>query len=379
MSITPRKRVINVLNHKETERIPKSVRYTPGILRIFNNKVKANIPEKFLKHDSLKAGVITNEALEEQAIITFEEYFDIEFRYVDFKPSIEINDFTPYYLDLPENTIIDEWGVAETHGQFEHYVKKKFPLSNINTLKDIKKYPWPNPMQNYRHIHLNGIVKKFHDKGYPVVGFLQTTIFEQAWFLRGFEALLIDMMMESKVTKYLLDQITEIKSKMAKRYAEADIDILRLGDDIGGQKSLLMSKDLWKKWLKPRLKEVITAARSVNPNIHIFYHSDGKIDPIIPELIEIGIDILNPVQPECMDVYKLYKEYGKDLTFWGTIGTQTTFPFSSPEEMKRVVIERINKIGKQGGLIIGPTHKLQPDVPWKNITAFFSAVNNHTL
>ena len=140
-----------------------------------------------------------------------------------------------------------------------------------------------------------------------------------------------------------------------------------------------MSKELWRKWLKPRLLEVITAARSIKPDIHIFYHTDGKVDPVIPELIEIGIDILNPVQPECMDVYELHREYGKYLSFWGTIGTQTTMPFGTVKEVKEVARERIEKIGRFGGLVLGPTHSLQPDVPWENIVALFEAINEYKL
>lgn len=205
------------------------------------------------------------------------------------------------------------------------------------------------------------------------------TIFELAWHMRGFENLFIDMMTNSSYACYLLDKITEIRVQMAKRFAEANVDILMLGDDIGMQKSMMMSMALWRKWIKPRLKEVIDGAREIKSDLYIFYHSDGVINPAIPELIEIGVDILNPIQPECMDVYELHKEYGKDLTFWGTIGTQTTMPFGKPSEVRALVRERIERIGCMGGLILSPTHKLQSDVPWENIVAFFDEVNNYLI
>ena len=106
-------------------------------------------------------------------------------------------------------------------------------------------------------------------------------------------------------------------------------------------------------------------------------HSDGVIDPIIPELIEIGVDILNPVQPECMDPVQLKREYGNELAFWGTIGTQTTMPFGTPEEVKAVVKERIETVGQGGGLLLAPTHVIEPDVPWENVVAFFEAVEEY--
>jgi len=114
-------------------------------------------------------------------------------------------------------------------------------------------------------------------------------------------------------------------------------------------------------------------ARRVNPNILISYHSDGYIEPFIPELIEIGLDVLNPIQPECMDPAAIKRRYGDRLAFFGTIGTQTTFPFGSPEDMRQEIRQRIETVGKGGGLILAPSHMLEPDVPWQNILAFFEA------
>ncbi|MCD6506900.1 hypothetical protein J7M22_09790 [Candidatus Poribacteria bacterium] len=161
---------------------------------------------------------------------------------------------------------------------------------------------------------------------------------------------------------------------MARRYAEAGVDMLLTGDDVGMQDRLMMSPQMRRRWLKPRLAKVIQAGKEINPKVHIYYHSDGNIEDIIPDLIEVGVDILNPVQPECMDPVKLKRLYGDKLTFWGTIGTQTTMPFGTPEEVKRVVHERVRTVGKGGGLVLAPTHVLEPDVPGENVIAFFEAV-----
>jgi len=377
--MTPRERVLATLNHEQPDRVPKSSRYSPAILKKFNDEVGANIPDRFLQQDGIKNGLIANEILEEQGIITFEDYFNIEFRHVEFKFQQKINDFLAYHSNLPKDAKIDEWGVAEIPGKSEHYIEMRSPLSEIKNIEEIKKYPWPDPVNDCCQDHLDKLTKEWQKKGYVVAGLMQMTIFEQAWYMRGLENLLIDMMDNNIIAKHLLDKITEIKVTMARRYAEAGVDIIRLGDDIGTQRGLLMSKELWCRWLKPRLLEVITAARSIKPDIFIFYHTDGKVDPIIPELIEIGINILNPVQPECMNVYELHREYGKYLTFWGTIGTQTTLPFATVKEIKELVRERIEKIGRFGGLILGPTHTIQPDVPWKNVVALFKAINEYKI
>jgi uroporphyrinogen decarboxylase len=131
---------------------------------------------------------------------------------------------------------------------------------------------------------------------------------------------------------------------------------------------------MWRTWLKPRLARTITAARAVRPDVLVFYHSDGDVTAIIPDLIEIGVDILNPIQPECMDPVALKRAYGERLSFWGTIGTQSTFPFGSPEDVRREVRARIATVGVGGGLFLAPTHVIEPEVPFDNIVAFVEAV-----
>ena len=138
----------------------------------------------------------------------------------------------------------------------------------------------------------------------------------------------------------------------------------------------MISPALWRSTLKPRLAEVIRAAKAANPDILIFYHGDGNMERIIPELIEIGVEILNPVQPECMDPVRMKQLFGDKLAFWGCIGTQTTMPFETPQEVKETVRRLIKSVGEGGGLLLAPTHTLEPDVPWENVEAFLEAVRN---
>jgi Uroporphyrinogen-III decarboxylase len=115
----------------------------------------------------------------------------------------------------------------------------------------------------------------------------------------------------------------------------------------------------------------------MKPDIIAYYHSDGVIYDIIPDLIEIGVDVLNPIQPECMDPVKIKEMYGNRLSFWVTIGTQTAMPFGCPKEVEEKVKIMIEKVGKEGGLVIAPTHLLEPEVPWENIIAFVDAVKKY--
>jgi uroporphyrinogen decarboxylase len=146
-----------------------------------------------------------------------------------------------------------------------------------------------------------------------------------------------------------------------------------LGDDLGMQSAIMMSREMYQTWLQPRLKRVIDAARAVNPDILIQYHSCGYVLPLIEDLIGAGVDILNPVQPECMDVAQVLREFGGRLSFNGTLGTQTTMPFATPDEVAAVTRRNLGLAGPQGGLLCCPTHMLEPEVPWANIEAYVAA------
>jgi uroporphyrinogen decarboxylase len=185
--------------------------------------------------------------------------------------------------------------------------------------------------------------------------------------------LMIDMSMEDEMATFILDKITEHACQRASAFAAAGADIIGMGDDIGMQSTIMMSKNMYDEWLKPRLAKVISAAKAQNPNVLIQYHTCGFVEPLIDSLIDAGIDILNPVQPECMEFSEIHKKYGDRLSFNGTIGTQTTMPFGTPEEVKKVVFKNLEIAGSTGGLFCCPTHLLEPEVPWENIEAYVAA------
>jgi len=135
---------------------------------------------------------------------------------------------------------------------------------------------------------------------------------------------------------------------------------------------MLIAPEQWQQIFKPRMANFISTLREINPDIKIAYHSDGNIYQIIPDLIEIGVDVLNPIQPACMDPAKVKKDFGDKLCFWGTMDEQQTLPFGTPADVEREVKERLKTVGRGGGLIIGPTHHVQLDTPLEN---FWAMVN----
>jgi uroporphyrinogen decarboxylase len=321
-------------------------------------------------------------------VVTFEEdigssdpaeYFGFDVRVVEFGETQLDYDFSAYLPgDLPpEQTRIDEWGIAWVRGSAHHFETMVHPLAGATTVDDLERYPWPDVTASYRREAARQRIEQVQMKGYATLGwppFVGGTFFEMAWRLRGLDNLLMDMVANQEFATCLLDKVGELSISNCVFMAECGVDVILTGDDVGMQDRMLMSPKMWRKWLKPRYAELISRVKNANPEALVFHHSDGYIEPIIAEFIEIGVEILNPIQPECMDPVRIKEQYGDRLAFWGTVGTQTTFPQATPAEIRALVKERVETVGRNGGLLIAPTHKLQPEVPWENITAFFDAV-----
>jgi uroporphyrinogen decarboxylase len=195
-------------------------------------------------------------------------------------------------------------------------------------------------------------------------------IYEIAWQIRGYEEFLMDMISEPDRAEIILETIAQDNIRRAEAGARAGVDFIRTGDDVANQNTLMFRKDMWQRFIKSRWARVYEAARRIKPDIEIWYHSDGNITDIIPELIDIGVTILNPVQPECMDIHEIKRRYGDKLVLDGTIGTQTTMPFGTTDEVRRTVRSRVRDLGRDGALILSPTHVLEPEVPVENVMAF---------
>jgi uroporphyrinogen-III decarboxylase len=246
----------------------------------------------------------------------------------------------------------------------------KRPLADDSA---IESYQPPDPNRPELYDDAQRVIAEFKDE-YWIVGVTVTTIWETAWALRGYERMLMDLMLQPDLANRILDIPYQYHLTAAKKLVEMGVDMIWIGDDVGTQNAMLMAPDLWRKILKPKVAEFIHTLKAINPNIKVAYHSDGYIHPIIPDLIEIGLDVLNPVQPACMDPAKLKKDFGDKLCFWGTIDEQHTLPFGSPDDVRKEVAHRLDTIGKDGGLIIGPTHHVQLDTPLENFWAMVNAI-----
>lgn len=280
------------------------------------------------------------------------------------------------YFDAPikEGTRFNAYGVAHEPGSEAawHMTYMRHPLGRATSLDELQAYPFPEyDAENVEH--MRGAVANAHAAGMAAVGGMQCTVWETAWYIRDMTQLMMDMMVEDEKAVFMLDKITEHACQRAAAFAAAGADMIELGDDIGMQRSIMMSKEMYETWLKPRLMRVIAAARAQKPDVLIFYHTCGFVEPLIDSLIEAGVDILNPVQPECMDFSEIHAKYGDRLSFNGTLGTQTTMPFGTPEDVRAVVLRNLEITGPAGGLFCCPTHLLEPEVPWENVEAYVKA------
>jgi len=202
------------------------------------------------------------------------------------------------------------------------------------------------------------------------------TLFERSWLLRGYENVLTDFYYKEKEINYLLDGITEFNIEIAKRVIKTgNIDGGYTGDDFGTQRGLVMSPDTWRKFFKRRYKKIWDIYKE--KNLPVFHHSCGNIIEIIPDLMEIGLDVLSPIQPEAMDPAWLSERFGKNLTFFGGISTQKTLPFGNPEDIRREIIDRIKVLGKYQGFIISPSHEITSDCTDDNFQMLLSTLKDY--
>ncbi len=225
--------------------------------------------------------------------------------------------------------------------------------------------------------HQKAQVESIKARDLIALGDMQMTIWECAWYMRSMEQLFCDMMDENEIAEFLFDKVTEQSIIRAMSYVKAGVDVLFLGDDIGMQHTIMMSEKLYCRWIKPRLKKLIDTVKAENPDVVIFYHSCGFVEPFIPHLIEAGVEVLNPIQSECMDFEEIHRKYGDKISFHGTIGTQTVMPFGIPQEVKEAVWKNLDIAGEKGGLMVTPTHMLEPEVPLENILAYVEACRTY--
>lgn len=357
----PRERVEMALNFEKPDRCPMQVSFTPE----FADRLRADISIQGERVHNPHGGGNTYElerALNEDMLLT------------------SVGWANSYYLD--DKPYVDEWGVGwklqpyETPFGTGHYTEIDYhPLADERA---ISSYRAPDPHRPELYQDSRWMIETFKDQ-YWIVGVTVTTIFETAWALRGYEQTMVDMVLDPELADELFEIPYRYHLAAAKKLVEMGVDMIQTGDDMGSQNAMIISPKLWRRFFKPCMANFISELKSINPDLKIAYHSDGDVEPIIPELIEIGLDVLNPVQPASMDPAEIKKKYGQQLCFWGTIDEQHTLPFGTPADVVEEVHDRLKTVGYNGGLILAPTHHVQLDTPLENFWAMVNTIINTPL
>jgi len=352
----PRERVIAALNHERPDRCPMQVSFTPEFAARLQQEL--NLASDALHNPHGGGNTYELErALGEDMLLT------------------SVGWANSYYLEADE--YIDEWGIGWKSTPYTTpYGAGRYTEMVYHPLADdaaVASYQPPDPDRPELYHEADWVLQTFKDE-YWIVGVTVTTMFECAWALRGYEQMLSDFALNPELAECLLDIPYRYHLAAAKKLTRMGVDMIWIGDDVGAQNAMLISPKMWRKFLKPRMANFIAELKAINRQIKVAYHSDGFIVPIIPDLIEIGLDVLNPVQPASMDPARLKQDFGDRLCFWGSLDEQHTLPFGSAGDVRNEVLARLETLGKNGGLILGPTHHVQLDTPLENFFAMIDTI-----
>jgi uroporphyrinogen decarboxylase len=286
----------------------------------------------------------------------------------------------PITPDSTEDAYIDEWGIR-FRGGGEWYNVVDSPLKN-GTVGELRAHPFPDPRQGNRAAGLAEEARKAAEDGFFVHAGGPWGIFEISSSLRGPENLYADMVLNPKYVKELAERVLEhhlAHYEVLLRAVGEFVDAIAVSDDLGGQHRLLFSPALFRQIYKPRLRQLVEHIKRLRPGILVYMHSDGAIFDIIPDLIEIGIDALNPVQftASGMGALRLKQAFGRDLAFWGGGSDNVVLSQGSPGEVANQVRNQILALGPGGGYVFASVHNISAEVPPENIVALFEAAHRY--
>jgi uroporphyrinogen decarboxylase len=305
-------------------------------------------------------------------------WLDVQF--VRFSPSPEEEELRRVARPYPGDTRLGTFDQVQTYRRWRYRPEtpeRRNPLARARSLKELQAFPFPDLVAPYQAEKLASQVADLQARGLAAGGnlpHLGGELFEAAWRLRGLEEFLIDLLQRPAWAHFVLDRLAELARRNAETLVRAGIDVLALDDDVGMPRTMMISPKVWRTFFKPRLAMIIEAARAIKPGLRVLYHSDGYFEPIVGDLMEIGVQAINPLQPDHMDALRIRRRFGPRLALWGTVGRHTTFSFSSPDDIRREVAHRIETLGR-AGLIMCPAYDIdEPDIPWENVVAFLEAV-----
>jgi uroporphyrinogen decarboxylase len=279
-------------------------------------------------------------------------------------------------LRLPDGRERDIWGHelrTVTHEGIAYEEYASWPLASAESVADLAKFDWPEP-DWWDFGPVRQVIDALDSGGRSHLRFRAGSVLELAWQLRGLEQFMMDLALEPEMAGYMMDRLTEVHVENTRRVLELArdrIDMIYFYDDVGAQDSLLLSKPMWRELIRPRHARIIEAARSFGAKV--MYHTDGAVRTLLPEIIDMGVDVLNPVQPSARDMAPadLKRDFGERLCFHGGIDIVNALRVGTPDDVRAEARERVATLGAGGGYIMCSSHHIQADSPIDNVLALY--------
>ena len=363
--MTHRERVVAALRHEQPDRVPIDLGGTR------DSSIVVEGYERLKAHFGIQGEEVLTSRMMRVVDVDERVLVDLD---------IDTRGVFPYGIpDTPtgERSYRDEWGVERVRppGAFYHD-QIVFPLAGEITAGDIVRYPWPDPHASVRRKGLRDRVRHIRETtDCAVVLNLPSGFVHASQYLRGFEDWFADFASDRMLLCMLFDAVLEVNIAVCRELLDEagdDVDVVLASDDLGLQGGLMVSPEAYRELIRPRHAKYIAVMHEMSA-AKVLFHTCGSVAAIVEDLIEIGVDVLHPVQVTAagMSPSDLKRRYGDRLSFWGAIDTQHVLPHGSVRDVELEVERRIEELGQGGGYVLGAVHNIQPDVPLPNVLAMY--------
>ncbi len=365
-----RERFQRITSFQEADRVPLDMgSHVASIHRSSYAKLKKYLNDPDLKNEDIILDRMVQNVIPDEKLL---QRYNIDFRWI-----------APHWIDVVDvrdDIYMDMWKI-EWQYMLDAYSVYSSPLSSAETFADLEKHPWPDPYHPELWEGLDERAKWLYENtDYVLVAdAIKGGILTKALQIRGYEQMFADLANNIAFAEALMDKLLDLYKLFWEEFLKVVgpyVSLVYFTDDIGGQSSMMISPDTFRQLVKPRLAALIDHIKSC-ADVKFMYHTDGTVTPVINDIIEMGVDILNPIQTSAlgMDTAVLKELYHGRLCFHGAIDVQQMLPFSTPQEVRYDVARRLYDLGRGGGYILAPCHNIGADVPPQNIEAMYHAAH----
>jgi len=358
--MTPRERMIATLNHEKPDRVPIQLGCRPEVMEALRKHYKVDTDQQVA--EILQADLFRN--------------VKVRTRFAEFERRLA-EQGGERVIRHDERTFEDAWGVVErtgADGKYLEWVSGPFVDND-----DLDAFPWPGEADILADPDLPARVTALKNEGFWVTGSGSVHPFKQAWRMRGFENFLCDYVANPEWVEAIYERLCNYDVAVCRVLASAGVDMICFWGDVAMQDRMIVPPERWRSLDKPVWKRIIDETRKVNPQVRFFFHSDGDVRPIIDDIIEVGFDILNPLQPECLNPALVKARWGDRITLDGGGSVQRTLPFGTLEDVRREVDFLMRTCAYDGGYIFRASNVVQFGGPIENVVAFYELARDYDL